>query len=115
MGGNDLQDLYYPEAVTKLASDIMETGLICRERGAENVLIAGVPVRSYHYTWERCRSLNGELKELCLRNNFTFIDNSNITHNTHLHHDGVHLNRDGTRLLANNYLDCLRKLCHNES
>ena len=111
MGGNDLQDLYYPEAVTRLANTIIETGLICRERGAETVFVAGIPVRSYPYTWERCRTLNGELKELCRRNNFIFIDNSSITHTDHLHHDGVHLNGDGDSLLANNYLDSMKKFC----
>ena len=108
-GGNDLQDVYYPEAVTRLAHTIIETGLICRERGAETVFIAGVPERCYQYTWERSKVLNGELKKLCMRNNLKFIDNSNITHTDHLHHDGVHLNGEGDHVLANNYLDCLRK------
>ena len=106
MGGNDLQDLYYPEAMSRLANTIIETGQLCRERGAETVFIAGIPVRCYEYTWDRCRALNGELKKLCRRNDFIFIDNSNLNHTDHLHQDGVHLNGDGDRILANNYLDC---------
>ena len=111
MGGNDLQDLYYPEAISRLANTIIETGLICKERGAETVFISGNPVRSYAYTWERCRTLNGELKDLCRRNNFVFINNESITHTNHLHHDGIHLNSDGDSLLANNYLDSIKKFC----
>ena len=75
----------------------------------EKVFIGGVPVRRYQYTWGRCRDVNGKLKELCRRNDFVFIDNSNITHNEHLEFDGVHLNEAGDRILANNYLDSLRK------
>ena len=81
MGGNDLQDVYAPELVTRLANTIIDTGKICKERGAETVFVGGVPVRRYPYTWERCRDLNGQLKGMCRHNNFVFIDNSRIAHN----------------------------------
>ena len=108
VGGNDLQDLYYPESFEKLAKEVMETGLICRERGAETVFIAGVTVRKWQYTWERCRLLNGRLKALCRENNFVYIDNSNINYVDHLD-DEVHLNEDGSKILARNYLGCMYK------
>ena len=94
--------------IRKLANTIIETGLVCKDRGAETVFIGGVTVRQHEYTWERCRILNGELKEMCQQNKFIFMDNSNINHN-HLC-DGVHLNEEGTRILANNYLGYLYKL-----
>ena len=115
MGGNDLQDLYTPDRLNKLADTIIETGNICKGRGTETVFIGGVPVRKYEYTWERCRDLNKKLRDLCRRNNFIFIDNSDITHSDHLKYDGVHLNDDGDRILANNYLDYLRKEFSEES
>ena len=59
MGGNDLQDVFKPDMVTKLANTIIETGHICKKKGIETVFIGGVPVRSYEYTYERCRQLNG--------------------------------------------------------
>ena len=108
IGGNDLQDLYHPDLIPKLAKEIIETGLICRGKGAEAVFIAGVTVRKWEYTWERCRLLNNELRELCLENNFIFIDNSNINYVDHLG-DEVHLNDEGSQNLANNYLGCLYK------
>ena len=108
VGGNDLQDLYYPESFSKLADEIMEIGSTCREKGADTVFIAGVTVRKWDYTWERCRQLNRKLKELCQRNNFIFIDNSNINYVDHLV-DEVHLNDDGSKILANNYLGCMHK------
>ena len=109
IGGNDLQDLYYPESFPKLANDVKEIGLMCRERGADTVFIAGVTVRKWEYTWERCRLLNGRLKELCRVNNFVYIDNSNINYVDHLS-DSVHLNSEGSKLLANNYLGYMYKV-----
>ena len=101
MGGNDLQDVFKPDMVTKLANTIIETGQICKDKGIETVFIGGVPVRSYEYTWERCEQLNEELKDLCRHYNFVFIDNSEISHKEHLRFDGVHLNEAGDRVLAN--------------
>ena len=114
MGGNDLQDLYRPELIFKLASEIIDAGLICRKQGADTVFIAGVTVRKYEYTWERCRLLNQELKDLCKKNNFVFVDNTNINYVDHLC-DGVHLNEDGDSILANNYLGCFKKAFHRDS
>ena len=107
IGGNDLQDGYHPSLLRKLANNIIETGKICKERGASDVFIAGVTIRKYEYTWDRCKLLNWELRELCLINGFTFIDNSNIS----LSHlcDDVHLNDPGTTVLANNYLNSLNR------
>ena len=107
IGGNDLQDGYHPSLLRKLANDIIETGRICKERGAKTVVIAGVTIRKYEYTWDRCKLLNWELRELCLANGFNFIDNSNISLSNL--HDDVHLNDSGTTLLANNYLYFLNR------
>ena len=96
--GNDIQDGYYREKLSSIAKTIIETGHVCKKKGAETVFIAGVPVRQYEYTWERCRVLNSELKELCRRNDFVYIDNANITHTDHLDPDGVHLNSNGDRI-----------------
>ena len=108
VGGNDLQDLYLPELIPRLAKEIIETGSICRGKGVETVFIAGVTVRKWEYTWERCRLLNAKLRELCQENNFIFIDNSNINYVDHLD-DEVHLNNDGSKILANNYLGCMHR------
>ena len=108
IGGNDLQDLYYPESFQKLAEEIIESGTICREKGAATVFIAGVTVRKWAYTWDRCRLLNGKLRALCRENNFIFIDNTNINYVDHLE-DDVHLNDEGSKMLANNYLGCMYK------
>ena len=108
IGGNDLQDLYLPELIPRLATKIIDLGLSCRKQGADTVFISGVTVRKYEYTWERCRLLNQQLKEMCTQNNFIFVDNSNVNYVDHLC-DKVHLNTAGTAILANNYLGSFKK------
>ena len=109
IGGNDLQDMYSSELITKSAVNIIETANICKERGAKTVFVGGVTERQYDYSEERCGKLNMELKELCHHNGFIYIDNTNILPMEHIDSDRVHLNDAGTKILANNYLDSLRK------
>ena len=111
IGGNDLQDMYAPELITRSAVNIIETAQICKERGAKTILIGGVTERKYDYSQERCKELNKELRELCRHNGFVFIDNSNIRPMDHLS-DRVHLNDRGTAILADNYLNSLRNEYH---
>ena len=58
---------------------------------------------------ERRRTkLNNILKEMCYDLGFIYIDNDNIGHE-HLY-DGVHLNRDGSDILGNNFLHSLNNV-----
>ena len=96
-----------PNSLVNVANKVIETGLTCRKLGATNVLIGGVTIRKTSLLQERCKELNDILRNLCSISNFVFINNNDITLD-HLHSDGVHLNEDGTKLLADNYL---RALC----
>ena len=44
---------------------------------------------------------------ICTKNNFGFIDNSNIE-SKHLNDSGLHLNELGTSQLANNVLEIIK-------
>ena len=50
---------------------------------------------------------NRRIKELCAREELPFIDNNNIDRVHHLNRSNLHLNAEGTRLLANNFLRAL--------
>ena len=52
--------------------------------------------------------VNDDLKSLCAENNFHFIDNSNISVNTHLNNSGLHLNAHGTFILGSNFVNAIR-------
>ena len=58
--------------------------------------------------FEKVRSVNEMLKLLANRRSWGVVDNENITPDTHLAADGVHLNGYGVRVLAQNIIAYLR-------
>ncbi len=109
-GGNDLPVNPNKKTVPLLsvANDIIEAGKTCRKYGARNVIIGSVTTRNGNFLKKRCEALNNILEDLCEKHNFVFVNNKDIK-DEHLY-DGVHLNDDGTTLLADNYLVALRKI-----
>ena len=107
MGGNDLPTPRgeTPRSIDEIANDIMEAGDTCRRYGVRDIFVSSVVVRKQLYAQRRCEELNACLRELCTSHGFIYIDNSNIKLE-HLY-DGVHLNSEGTILLASNYLSYL--------
>jgi hypothetical protein len=103
-GGNDLPTpRYNPVPVADIANEIIETGLLCRRYGVQHIFISSVLLRRQFYQQQRCRDLNAFLRDLCVVNNFIFIDNANISVE-HLFTDGVHLTDQGSQILCDNYL-----------
>ena len=47
--------------------------------------------------------VNGRLKNLCSKNGYDFIDNSNVVFRN-IGHNGLHINRDGQRRLSLNFI-----------
>ena len=111
-GGNDLP---YKSATTKELSDvanhIIEGGKRWKDSyGVTNVVISSVLPRKNSLFQNNRHTLNIMLKELCVMNNFIFIENDDILLKPHVHHDGVHLNDTGTQLLYRNILNVLNVL-----
>ena len=108
-GGNDLRTTRNnPTSTSSVANNIIDIGSACKKHGAARVVISGVITRKPKFLQERCKEVNELLESMCKLYNFTYIDNSGIGLD-YLRSDGVHLNEEGTVLLANNYLKCLRK------
>ncbi len=51
--------------------------------------------------------VNNFLSRKCNQQRITFIDNGNIDERCHLNGSGLHLNYDGTCMLANNFLNTI--------
>ena len=110
-GGNDLpnKDISIEE-IKKIANCLVEGGLRCRgEYGVNDVYISSIMPRSHSEFQGNRHRLNNILREMCESNDFTFIDNNNIVLSTHGHHDGVHLNYEGSNLLGANLLSVLNR------
>ena len=110
-GGNDLPtSRNSPTPVLDIAKDLIDTAMACKDYGVKNILVSSVMPRNIPYMQFRRRQLNNLLRDLCTENNFTFIDNDNIVLSEHISGDGVHLNRDGTNMLSENFLDYLNRI-----
>ena len=105
MGGNDLSHGANSSFTTteNLAEHIIEAGQVCKKYGVKDVYIAGVTARPG--LQQRCYELNDVVEEMCCEENFTFINNDNISL-SHLY-DGVHIGKQGSDILAKNYLKAL--------
>lgn len=108
-GGNDLPNHHVDSVrIAKIAECLIEGGLKCRnEHGVRNVYISSIMPRENSQFQGNRHQLNKVLKNMCLQNGFTFIDNSNIVLSSHIHPDGVHLNYDGSGVLGDNLLHVL--------
>ena len=103
-GGNDISPR---KSIAELANEIIDVGIMSKSHGVSKVAISSVlPRGNFHYQLQR-KQLNDLLRNLCLANNFYFLENNNIILSEHVAKDEVHLNFDGTKVLANNILDFL--------
>ena len=70
------------------------------------ILVSSLVARGDRWN-EHVSQVNNILKARCHREGFPFIDNSNIDPAFHLNRSNLHLNSEGTRMLANNFLKAL--------
>ena len=102
------EDACCPLCKDEVANCLVIGGRICRnEYGVNNVFISSIMPRENSAFQGNRHRLNKVLRGMCIENGFNFIDNNNIVLSTHGHHDGIHLNYDGSDLLCNNLLDIL--------
>ena len=95
----------------EIAKEIIDVVNSCYNSGVNDVFVSGITIRPGYD--ERICQINRILERNANIHNYEFIDNSNILE-WHLRGDGLHLNKDGTILLANNYLKTLnRRSLHN--
>ena len=92
--------------INKIANDVIAIGLRAQKSGVRDIFVGSVPVRRRQFRNELLNKLNTAIQSLCHQHKFIYIDNNEISVN-HLF-DGVHLNTEGTKILANNYLDAIR-------
>ena len=67
------------------------------------VFVSGIVPRGDNWN-NKVSEINRYLQSACSSRNMPFIDNSNISTEYHLNRSRLHLNPEGTRILANNFL-----------
>ena len=92
--------------VKDLSKRLIDIGKKCKSYGVEEVIFSSILVKKQIKLTKIIRQVNDALRAECVRNDFHFVDNNNVTRE-YLYTDGVHLNNDGTRLFAGNLVNFL--------
>ena len=98
-GTNDLNTNQSPWTI---AEDIIELAKAMENKDTE-VLVSSIVQRRDKFNG-KALEVNKALERECERMRLGFIDNSNIDPKSHLNGSGLHLNVEGTIILANNFI-----------
>ena len=94
---------------TELANSIIKIGMICKQRGVNDVLISSILVKKSPRLNALVRKVNDQLRDLCVSNGFQFISNDMISTDS-LWRDGIHLQDAGTDILSSNFCKILNEI-----
>ena len=103
-GANDFRE---EKEDAKIAQNIYALARMLKTED-NTVFVSGIISRKDEFINERTANVNRILEELCKKNKFPFIDNSNINIRTHLNRSGLYLNHTGDGKLALNIISALR-------
>ena len=107
VGTNDVSNSTRPgNSITphEIASSIIEVGRLCHQTyGVRRIIISGITRRNRNTKQQVIiDNVNNILKEKCSRYGFIYLDNGNMEH-WHIANDGLHLSKDGTDFLTENF------------
>ena len=107
-GSNDINKFNYGKVdVEDLAQRIIDIGKKCNSYGVNTNAISPISVRKNDEVDDVIKKVNNLLRILCLEQNFNFVFNCAIAREM-LWRDGLHLTNEGTNMLSNNLLQCLK-------
>ena len=97
-GTNDIRSQATPENIAK---EIMELAVSLSTK-ENTVFVSGIVPRGDNWN-NKVNEMNKHLQSARSSRNMPFIYNSNISTEYHLNRSRLHLNPEGTRILANNF------------
>ena len=99
IGTNDLK---YEKEPKEIAQDIINIGTQVKNE-SDNVFISGIVFRRDELN-AKALKVNEHLKLRCPDYTMIFIDNSKVVTNSHLNKSGLHLNKEGSKILSEHFL-----------
>ena len=78
-----------------------------RTKGYQHVALSGIIFRGDHHNRRKTLAVNKEIENICIRNQWHFVDNGNIDI-TGISIDGLHLNRSGLDILTTNFKNVMK-------
>ena len=111
VGSNDInfRNFSCDTAANDIAENIIKVALLCKEYGVNEVIISSILPKSNIKLSKLIRQVNGRLFDLCREINIYFLSNDNISRNF-ICKDGVHLNQEGTHILASNFVNFVKSI-----
>ena len=100
-GCNDVNNK--SSAPEKIANEIADMAILCRDYGVNDVFISAMICRRSKFLNGKVKPVNFLLKQICEENGYFFIDNSNIEIRD-LWKDGIHLLESGKTKAAENFM-----------
>ena len=104
-GTNNLRD---EGPARQIAENLMRLALDMKV-GTNDVMVSGLIARNDDEDLhQKLMEVNEVLEMECMRYGLCFIDNRNISATQHLNGGGLHLNYQGTTILASNFVDHIK-------
>ena len=94
-----------------IGDSIIFVGRKSKDAGINEVIVSSIVHRKRSKFQMEINEVNSVLKDLCVANGFTFIDNANIN-NSDMCDDLIHLKYSGTCKLANNFINVVNKVLY---
>ncbi|XP_028412372.1 uncharacterized protein LOC114535190 [Dendronephthya gigantea] len=108
VGTNDLRSHCTPKVIADSIVNIVTQ--VKEDSPGTDVGISAILVRSdNHDLTVKATQVNNILKGYCIRNKIPFLSNSNMNE-SHLNTKGLHLNRQGSLALQQNFLDFAKSI-----
>lgn len=101
-------DLCRNSSENDIANDIVSLAMGINSSADTTVLVSSIIARGDRWA-TKAKKVNVLLREKCCERNICFLDHSNINSGAHLNASKLHLNRTGTRLLARNLVEHIKK------
>ena len=90
----------------EIAKEIVNIVKLCHNHDVNDVFVSGIPLRIGKE--EEVYDVNIFLQARTFLNDFIMIDNSNTTR-SHIARDNIHLNNNGTWVIANNFVRAINR------
>ena len=102
-GTNDLRGGKKPDEISTAIIDLARS----LKTDSNDVMVSGILPRRDKLD-HKGKQVNESLKSLCSDFNFYFIDNDNISKDSHLNNSGLHLNYSGTYAFGANLVNAIK-------
>ena len=106
-------DILTNKQLEQIAKSIVELALSVKSNSCD-VKLSDIRVRNDGHQWKIVNT-NQHLKELCNKNNISFMQHDETITTKHLNGLKLHLSKKGTQILSNTFIESISNIIHWQS